>query len=236
MTILLSIETSSECASVALIKGDDLFSRESSGVITHSEKILPMVQSVCEQAHIHLSDCDAIAFGAGPGSFTGVRTACGVAQGLAYGLQLPVVPVCSLLAIAQACLEKDNATNVLVMIDARMGEVYWAQYTYQDGAWQVLIAPTLSAPNMVAPQYVDGLTVCGNGLSTYIDLFAGHALLSNGLKRLDDAIPHASAVARIAAPMYAAGQSVLAHQAQPIYLRNNIAKTTAERLAQQAKI
>src|SRR4051812_47289178 len=100
---LLAIETSSELASCALLKGDTVSTRESSGVRTHSQSILPMVQELLAEAGIALSDCDAIAFGAGPGSFTGVRTACGIAQGLAFGAALPVVPLVTLDAMALAC-------------------------------------------------------------------------------------------------------------------------------------
>src|SRR5450759_3407814 len=135
MSIIIAIETSTELASAALLHGDQVLTREVSGVQTHSQTILPMVQSLLAQAGISLAQCDAIAFGAGPGSFTGVRTACGIAQGLAFGLDLPVLPIVTLLAMAQACRESGLASDVLCVLDARMGEVYWAQYRYADG-WQ----------------------------------------------------------------------------------------------------
>ena len=102
MSIILAIETSSELASCALLNGATLIARESSGVRTHSQAILPMVQELLAEAGISLAQCDAIAFGAGPGSFTGVRTACGIAQGLAYGAGLPVLPLVTLDAMARA--------------------------------------------------------------------------------------------------------------------------------------
>src|SRR5450830_1753161 len=128
MSIILAIETSTELASAALLYGDQLTTRSSLGVQTHSETILPMVQELLAEAGIALSACDAIAFGVGPGSFTGVRTACGVVQGLAFGAELPVLPVVTLAAMAQACREISGASDVLAILDARMGEVYWAQY------------------------------------------------------------------------------------------------------------
>src|SRR4051812_2518050 len=105
LSTILAIETSTELASAALLRGERLLQRESSGVQTHSQTILPMVQSLLNEAGIALAECDAIAFGAGPGSFTGVRTACGIVQGLAFGAGLRVVPLITLQAMAQACRE-----------------------------------------------------------------------------------------------------------------------------------
>src|SRR4051812_42465314 len=130
MTTILAIETSTELASAALLRGDRMLSREASGVQNHSQAILPMVQSLLAEAGIALTECDAIAFGAGPGSFTGVCTACGVVQGLAFGAGLPAIPVVTLQAMAQSCRDVCGADDVLAVLDARMGEVYWAQYRY----------------------------------------------------------------------------------------------------------
>jgi tRNA threonylcarbamoyladenosine biosynthesis protein TsaB len=225
MAIILAIETSSELASAALLHGNEVLVRDSSGVQTHSQTLLPMVQSLLAQAGISLAQCDAIAYGAGPGSFTGVRTACGIAQGLAFGAGLPVVPIVTLLAMAEACRAATGATNVLAVMDARMGEVYWAQYRYADG-WHPVVEPTLSAPSGVLPDaaavdLVD-LAACGNGFSAYA---------RNASAEL---MPHAAHIAALARTAFAAGQTVIASDAQPIYLRNKIALTTAERLARAA--
>jgi tRNA threonylcarbamoyladenosine biosynthesis protein TsaB len=227
MPIILAIETSSELASCALLNGDTVTARESSGVRTHSQSVLPMVQELLRDAGLGLAACDAIAFGAGPGSFTGVRTACGVAQGLAFGAGLPVVPLVTLEAMAEACRARSGATEVLAVLDARMGEVYWAQYRY-DGAWQAVIEPALAAPGAVAPQAVAGLVACGNGLSAYPEAFAGKDFAQGALA---DVIPHARELALLAAPALAAGQAVPADRAQPLYLRNKVAYTSAERQA-----
>jgi tRNA threonylcarbamoyladenosine biosynthesis protein TsaB len=226
MSIILAIETSSELASCALLNGDTVLARSSSGVRTHSQSILPMVQELLAEAGVALRDCDAIAFGAGPGSFTGVRTACGIAQGLAFGAGLPVVPVLTLPAMAQACRERTGATEVLAVLDARMGEVYWAQYRY-DGGWHTVLPPALCAPGEVAP--VAGaapLSACGNGFAAYPDAFAGRDFAAAALA---DVMPHASQVARLAEVELAAGRSVSPAEAQPLYLRNKIAFTSAER-------
>ena len=228
MPNILAIDTSSELASVALLHCGQLISREAAGVQTHSQTVLPMVQALLAQAGIAIADCDAIAFGAGPGSFTGVRTACGVAQGLAFGAGLPVVPVVTLLAMAQSCREVRGADDVLVVLDARMEEVYWAQYRYQDG-WQVVTAPTLSAPASVS---MTGTAVaCGNGFTAYASAFDGTAMAHGALP---DIMPHATQIARLGEAEFAAGRAVKAHEAQPIYLRNKVALTTAERLAKVA--
>ena len=229
MSIILAIETSSELASCALSSGDaTVISRDSSGVRTHSQSVLPMVQELLREAGIALPDVDAIAFGAGPGSFTGVRTACGVAQGLAFGAGLPVLPLVTLEAMAESCRARSGATEVLAVLDARMGEVYWAQYRYAGGAWQALIEPTLSAPGAVQPQACDGLAACGNGFAAYPDAFAGAGFAAGADASI---VPHARDMAVIGARALAAGLGVPPAQAQPLYLRNKVAFTSAERQA-----
>ena len=225
MSIILAIETSSELASCALLNGETLLSRASSGVRTHSQSILPMVQELLAEAGLTLKQCDAIAFGAGPGSFTGVRTACGIAQGLAFGAGLPVVPLVTLEAMALACHLQSGASEILAVLDARMGEVYWAQYRV-DGGLTVVAEPALCAPGDVAPVAVNGLTACGNGFAAYPDAFAGSAYAAGARA---DIMPHAGEVARLGAAALAAGHGLPAAQAQPIYLRNKVAFTSAER-------
>jgi tRNA threonylcarbamoyladenosine biosynthesis protein TsaB len=195
MPIILAIETSSELASCALLSGEALIARASSGVRTHSQAILPMVQEVLAEAGVKLKDCAAIAFGAGPGSFTGVRTACGIAQGLAFGAGLPAVPVVTLAAMALACRE--------------------------------VVAPALCAPGDVAPLPTTMLlAACGNGFSAYAEAFAGRDFANGALTGV---MPHAGQVAQLARIELAAGRGVKPAEAQPLYLRNKIAFTSAER-------
>lgn len=235
MSTIIAIETSSERASAALLHGDVVITRESVGVQTHSQSILPMVQALLAEAGIALAACDAIAFGSGPGSFTGVRTACGIAQGLAYGLNLPVVPVVTLAAMAEACREKKGVTDVLAILDARMDEVYWAHYRYL-GGWTTVIEPTLSSAAGVP--VIPGSVACGNGLVAYASLF-DPVIISSIASNSDDGgnadnniiMPHARHVARLAQQAFIQGKSVSARDAQPLYLRNKVALTTAERSA-----
>jgi tRNA threonylcarbamoyladenosine biosynthesis protein TsaB len=186
-----------------------------------------MVQDLLRDAGIGLADCDAIAFGAGPGSFTGVRTACGVAQGLAFGARKPVLPLVTLEAMAEACRARTGAADVLAVLDARMGEVYWAQYRWT-GEWQVVRAPALCAPGAVAPETVPGLAACGNGFAAYPEAFADKAWAAGAH---GDILPHARELAVLGVAALAAGRAVPADAAQPLYLRNKVAYTSAERQA-----
>jgi tRNA threonylcarbamoyladenosine biosynthesis protein TsaB len=180
------------------------------------------------EAGIALRDCDAIAYGSGPGSFTGVRTACGIAQGLGFGAGLPLIPVVTLDAMALACRQMHGGSDILTVLDARMGEVYWAQYRYADGL-QVVLAPALSAPELVAPQ--GEVTACGNGFAAYAEAFGGQPFAAAAHAEV---MPHATQIAQLARIAFAAGQTVTAADAQPLYLRNKIAYTSAERRAMQS--
>jgi tRNA threonylcarbamoyladenosine biosynthesis protein TsaB len=228
MTTIIAIETSAELASAALLHNGQVIAREASGVQTHSQSILPMVQELLLEAGLGLSQCDAVAFGAGPGSFTGVRTACGVAQGLAFGADLPVVPVGTLLAMAEACREQSGASSVLALMDARMGEVYWAQYWF-DQEWRAMVEPTLSPVSAIVS--VDQTVACGNALAAYSTAFANLPSFSECRPSI---MPHARQISRLAQIAFVQGQYVAARDAQPIYLRNKVALTTAERLSKVA--
>lgn len=229
MPTILAVETSTELASVALLRHDRLLVRDAASVQTHSMSLLPMVQALLAEAGIRLADCDAIAFGSGPGSFTGVRTACGVVQGLAFGAGLPVAPVGTLAAMAQACLEQTGAADVLCILDARMAEVYWAQYRHGAGGWQTIVEPQLSSPAAVTP--VGTVLACGNGLSAYADAFSGRDFVAGAQPGI---MPHAAQVATLARLAVARGETLNAAAAQPLYLRNKVALTTAERMQGKA--
>lgn len=225
MSTILALETSTELASAALLHDGRSLALESSGVETHSVSILPMVQRLLAESGLKLAQCDAIAFGAGPGSFTGVRTACGIAQGLAFGAGLPVLPVVTLEAMAEAGRNAGAGDDLLTLLDARMGEVYWAQYRYQDG-WQVVLAPALSLPRQVTPQ--GRVAACGNGLTAFADEFSARDWAATQ----PQIVPHARDVARLAQLALARGRGLEPQQAQPLYLRNRVALTTLERQAQ----
>ncbi len=221
---LAAIETSTELASVAVLHQGELFTQQSIGAATHSATVLPMLQRALHDAGIDLHACDAFAYGCGPGSFTGVRTACGLVQGLAFGAQRKVIPVVTLLAMAEAARLAGAGDEVITVMDARMGEVYWAHYRYAD-AWQLISEPILSRAEQVVMN--TEVAVCGNGVLAYPDAFAAIAVE----RRYPEILPHAASIARLAVGALAKGESVDARDAQPLYLRNKVALTTAERLA-----
>lgn len=222
---ILAIETSTEYCSAALWldgpAGDQI---ELAGQ-KHSEMLLPMVDRLLRDATLKLSHLDGIAFGAGPGSFTGVRIACGVAQGLALGAQLPVVGVCTLEALAHGC----GRDRVIAALDARMAEVYHAAYERRGGAWHAVSAPSLCAPQE-APRVQDaGWFGAGSGFLAHGD--ALRARYAENLAGIDtEAVPLARAIAALAAPLFAAGKGVDAAEALPLYLRDKVALKTSERV------
>jgi len=222
---IVAIETSTELATVALLCHGQLQSRESSGVQTHSAAVLPMLQQLLADAGVTLADVDAFAFGCGPGSFTGVRTACGLVQGLAVGAQRKVVPVVTLQAMAASARDAGAGDDVVALLDARMGEVYRARYRY-DGEWQVVDEPALLGAADAAS--IDGRpAVCGNGLLAYPEAFAPLGVFPC----FPEILPHARAIAALAVSRLAQGDWVAARDAQPLYLRNKVALTTLERMA-----
>jgi tRNA threonylcarbamoyladenosine biosynthesis protein TsaB len=143
---LLAFDTSTEFLSIALQVDGRLWSFNAEAGATASQRILPEIERLLEQASIKLTDLDGIAFGAGPGAFTGVRIACGVAQGLAFGANLPVVAINTLMAVAEASGEQ----QVIVCQDARMGEIYFAAYALNDAIWQT-ISPAIVCKPELAP-------------------------------------------------------------------------------------
>ena len=172
-----------------------------------------------------LRSLDGIAFGAGPGSFTGIRIACGLAQGLSLADDLPVVPVPTLAAVAQSVWTDDGHTHVVACLDARMREVYVAAYHRRGETWHEVVAPAVLAPAAVVPPAGASWFGAGNGFRAYPGL-----ALQLGLAGVDDAArPTARAVGELALPRLAAGEGVAAADALPFYVRHRVALTTAER-------
>lgn len=221
---LLAFDASTHWLTVACTNGGELVEREELAGQAHSQRLLPLVDAVLGEAGLALGDLDAIAFGAGPGSFTGVRIACGVAQGLALGAGLRLVPVSTLEAIAQSAWETHRWTRVLACLDARMREVYVASYRRDGDRWTIEREHAVTKPDEVAPLSDEW---CGAG-----DGFAAYPALGSrlALRAVDAAVvPRARAIAAIAAPRVAAGQAVSASEALPLYVRHRVALTTAER-------
>ncbi len=192
-----------------------------------SERLLPWANELLAEAGITLKQLDGIAFGAGPGGFTGLRLACGVTQGLAFGLDLPVVPVGTLAALALV----SGDGKVFACLDARMNEVYVAAYQVSGDSVQEIMAPKVGAGETAPLPDGAGWRGAGDGFATP----HGEALRQRMGARLDDVdakvFPTAGAIARLAAPVLARGGGVAAAQALPLYVRDKVALTTAERLA-----
>lgn len=223
---ILAFDTSTEYCSVALLQGDRLTVREELAGQTHSERLLPMVQELLNEACLALDSLDAIAFGEGPGSFTGLRIACGVAQGLALGSNLPLIPVTTLEALAQAALQIPAQTNVLACLDARMGELYVAAYSLQsDGNWQETLPPQLCAPDALPALPGKGWFGSGTGFAVLADRIRQH--YGQQLSGFDSAYPKAAAIAILAAHK-GMGAAVDAAQVYPLYIRNKVARKMGE--------
>jgi len=211
-----AIETSTEWCSVALWRDGEIAAIERRAANRHSELVLPMLERLAGKAGITLAQLDAVAFGAGPGSFTGLRVACGLAQGLAFGRALPVIGISTLEAIAEA----SGAPRVVACIDARMNEVYYAALERRGGRWVETVPVQCVAPQAAPRPPGQDWVGCGNGFAVYGDM---------GLKRiLAEIHPGAVAVAQLAAPRLAAGEGVDAAAAAPIYVRDKVAFTRQE--------
>jgi tRNA threonylcarbamoyladenosine biosynthesis protein TsaB len=221
---ILALETSTEYCSVALWQDGGVTARSVLAEQRHSELLIAMLDEVLADAGMRVGQLDGIAFGAGPGSFTGVRIACGAAQGLALGASLPVAEICTLQALAEAA----GHERVIATLDARMAEVYHAAYEKRDGQWHTVCAPSLCLPQD-APQVIGGNWFgAGSGFLAHGE--ALRARYAGNLVGIDaQAVPEASAIARIAAPRFAAGLGVDAAAAMPLYLRDKVALKTSER-------
>jgi tRNA threonylcarbamoyladenosine biosynthesis protein TsaB len=224
---LLAVETSTELCSVALLRGGQLFLEEALAENRHSELLAPMVRKVLERARLAATQMDAFAFGQGPGSFTGLRIACGLVQGMAFAARRPVVPIPSLLALA----DQSNEGHVVAALDARMGEAYLAAYARDGDDWDEVIAPRVA--NAASAPALPGRRWAATGSG-----FDNHAWLREAYRdsvemRIEGDVPRARSVARLAARRFAQGAGVAAAEAAPLYLRDKVALTTEERQAKR---
>ena len=227
---ILALDTSTEWCSVAVGDGATWYRHDEHAGQAHSERVLPMVDAALADAGCALSDLDGLAFGAGPGSFTGIRIGCGVAQGLALGADLPIVPVPTLAAIAQEAFRSRGWTRVLACLDARMREVYVAAFLHDGGRWREVAAPAVLPPAELARHpLLDGADWfgAGNGFAAYPELAPQLKLLETAA----DVRPTAQAIGELALPRFAAGDGVAAVDALPLYVRHRVALTVAERNA-----
>ena len=219
---ILALETAVDPGSVALWFDGVVLARTCPADLSNSAALLPVAEELLRVQGLGFADLDGVAFGAGPGSFTGLRVACGVAQGLAVARDLPLLGIGSLEAMAAA----SGGARVLVALDARMGEVYYGVFV--DGRQVGEIG--VYAPDAVPLPESSGWLACGNGLTAYPALRERLAACVDAWK--PEVIPHAEAVLRLAAPRLESGERVDPADAVPFYVRDKVAKTVAERLAE----
>lgn len=226
MAIILALDTSTEACSCALNLHGEIY--EDYAVIPrqHAQNILPMVQNLLHQKSLAFSDLDAIAFGRGPGSFTGLRIAAGVTQGIAFAANLPVIPISTLAALALQAYEELGSSRIVACLDARIDEVYWASF---------LIDPDTDTLSLLGDEYLckpelmqtselqstsNVYTVIGNGLS-YKARFP-QALIKLMGTQLPEQLPRAASIARLAARELANKHTIAAEQVHPLYLRDKV--------------
>ena len=238
----LAFDTSTDVLSLAVARGDRVWTQTLPGGAQASSGLIPAVLALLAEADMPLASLDAIVFGRGPGSFTGLRTACAVAQGLAFGADVPVLPIDTLLAVAEEArwaqvqagvVPPDADLTVLALLDARMDEVYSAAYRWQpqagsvQGRWQEVLPLQVSAPERVSMPVGPSVLSAGNAFAAYGERLPG------GLRC--EALPTASALLRLAPDVWAQGLAVPADQAMPLYIRDKVAHTTAEREAMKTQ-
>lgn len=230
---ILALDTAADVCSVALARGAEIV--ESAEVVghRHSERILPMVQALLAGRGVQLAECDAIAFGAGPGAFTGLRIACGIAQGLAYGAGKRVIAVGNLEALALSALGlQPQATRIVVANDARMQEVYWALYDVTAGRLTERTAPAIAAVGQLAALFDawSPAAVAGDVLSA----FPATVQCVEPARRIGQARASAATIAVIAVERWRAGATAAPAHAAPLYVRDRVALTIEERTARAA--
>jgi tRNA threonylcarbamoyladenosine biosynthesis protein TsaB len=218
---LLAFDTSTEVLSVAVRRGDRLLEHSGAGGAQSSTTLIPLIQQLLAEAGLALAELDAIAFGRGPGSFTGLRTACSVAQGLGFGAGVRLLPIDTLHAAAEEAHHRFGAVRVVAVLDARMDQVYAARYELGSAA-----APAGEAV-LLAPEQVEvppGWALAGNAFEAY-----GSRLPSAVARH--SVLPAAAALLRLAPSLLSQGRSVAPADAWPLYVRDKVAQTTAERAA-----
>lgn len=223
--LILALETATDPGSLALWRDGKVIARTCPDGLSNSQTLLPLAESTLREAGLGFADLDAVAFGVGPGSFTGLRVSCGVAQGLAVARDLPLLGVGTLEAMAL----DSGGERVIVALDARMGEVYYA--IFEDGEVQGEIG--VYPPAAVPLPSSSGWLACGNGLAAYPAL--RERLSAVVATWMPEILPSAAAIARLAAPRLASGERVDPADAVPLYVRNKVAKTVVERLAEGGK-
>jgi tRNA threonylcarbamoyladenosine biosynthesis protein TsaB len=226
MTTLLALDTATEACSVALLHNGEVISHYDVIPRLHAQRLLPMIQQLLAEGGVSLNALDAIAFGRGPGAFTGVRIAIGVVQGLAFALERPVLPVSNLAVLAQRSLREASAQQVAAAIDARMDEVYWGCYRAEAGEMRLLGHEAVLPPEQTClPAGAEGDWYgAGTGWGTHAGRIAVATSGQDGAL-----LPHALDLLSLARFAWARGEALPADQAQPVYLRDQVATPKAAR-------
>jgi tRNA threonylcarbamoyladenosine biosynthesis protein TsaB len=221
---LLAIETATEACSAAVYRDGQVFTRFELAPQRHAELVLPMCEAVLAEAGIALRELDALAFGRGPGAFTGVRIAVGVVQGIALGTGLKVLAVSTLAALAQGAVREHSATRIIAAIDARMNEVYAASYMAKSGLVTATSEEQVCRANSVSAPNVEFHTGVGTGFAAYAEILRKR--LGSQLSDLyPDCYPQAKDVLTLALAAHARGEAVEAEYALPVYLRDRVVAT-----------
>jgi tRNA threonylcarbamoyladenosine biosynthesis protein TsaB len=221
---LLALDTSTEHCSAALWIDGEVDVRESLAGQSHSSLVLGMIDELLKGRGLTVRDLQALAFGEGPGSFTGLRIACGVVQGLAFGARLPVIGIGTLLAMA----EGTRADRVVCGVDARVHEIYHAAYERCGREWRAVHEPSVCAPSAAPALPGADWLACGNAFNVYREILLQH--YGECVAAVEpDRYPHARDIARLAVVRFTAGETVSAEQAVPVYLRDKVALRTDER-------
>jgi len=223
---ILAIDTATEACSAALYIDGVITEKYQLAPREHTQLILKMIESLLDDAQLKITDLDALAFGRGPGSFTGVRITTGVIQGLAFASDLAVIPVSTLASIAQLAYENHQQKYVLAAIDARMGEMYWGCYQLTENNLMVLSGEEKVSPaNTVTVDQKLSTSWCGAGSAweSYVEPL--NSQLGETITSVyADYFPRASTIVMLAAEAWQRGETVDAAKAQPVYLRNDVAK------------
>ena len=225
---LLGIDTSTRSTVLGLQLGLEVIDRTSPDVDTHSREILPSIESLVREAGIRIEDLDAIVFGQGPGSFTGLRIAVGVVQGLGYGLGLPVVPVSSMACIAQSVIQTVNPSFVFVGLTARLEEIYYGAYKFEEGIAEGAIREGVVDVSELPQLPVGDWLGCGNAMSelgTKIQAVTGVSFKSIS----SETVPTIHNLLSIGSFKFSRGEAVSAMQATPVYLREQVASRPGKR-------
>jgi len=217
---LLAVETATEACSAAIWIDGRVLERFELAPRRHTELVLPMVDRLMAEAGLSMNDLDALAFGRGPGSFTGVRIATGVVQGLAFAADSPVIGISTLASLAQTCADRHE--RILAALDARMNEVYWGCYIRDEqGCMQVCGEEVVCPPASIPQPQPGGWLAAGSGWASHGDILC-RQLPQQELTLVPDAWPRAAATATLAARHRDAGARVSADQARPVYLRDRV--------------